>query len=181
MNEIATPSVTKPALQFGILFGVLMVLEFAIGYSMNIDPVSNPAYGTIINVLNYFIFPVLFIAMACNGFKKSNNGFIGFGQCLKIGVLLCVLAGLIYTIFFSIFTMIFPEFIPEMVEKIRTVTLEQKPDISEDELNMTTSMMEKFMKPALLIPVTLAMFAFIGLIYSLIIGAIVKKDKPVSF
>jgi len=180
MNEIATPSVTKPALQFGILFGVLMILEFVVGYTMNIDPVSTPAYGTIINVLNYLVFPVLFIVMACNAYKKANNGFIRFGQCLKIGVLLCVLAGLIYAIFFSIFTMIFPDFIPEMIEKVRSVTIQQKPDITEDQLEMSVSMMEKFMQPALMIPTTLAMFAFIGLIYSLIIGAIVKKDQPAS-
>jgi hypothetical protein len=181
MNEIATPSVTKPAIQLGILFGVLMVLEFAIGYTMNIDPISSPAYGIILNVLNYFIFPIVFILMGCNSFKKSNSGFISFGQCIKIGVLLCLIAGLIYAIFFAVFTMIFPEFVPELIEKMRTVTLQQKPDISEKELEMTISMTEKFMQPALLIPVTLAMFAFIGLIYSLIIGAIVKKDRPVSF
>jgi len=37
-------------------------------------------------------------------------------------------------------------------------------------------MSKKFMNPVFSIPLTILMFAFIGLIYSLIIGAIVKKD-----
>ena len=181
MNEITTASPTKPALQFGILFGVIMVLEFIIGYVMNIDPATNKSYGIILNVLNYFILPILFISLACTAFKKMNGGFATFGQCLKVGVIICVIAALIYTLFFTIFTMIFPEFVPEMMEKIKSVTIEQKPDITQEELDMSLSIMEKFMNPLILIPATTAMFAFMGLIYSLIIGAIVKRDRPVSF
>jgi hypothetical protein len=95
MNEIATPSANKPAIQFGILFGVLMVLEFVIGYTMDIDPATNPTFGWTINILNYFVFPLIFIWMGCNAFKKSNNGFATFGQCIKIGVVICVIAALI--------------------------------------------------------------------------------------
>jgi hypothetical protein len=46
---------------------------------------------------------------------------------------------------------------------------------------MAMSMTKKFMSPALMVPVTIAMYSFIGLIYSLIIGAFVKNDNPQSF
>jgi hypothetical protein len=41
-------------------------------------------------------------------------------------------------------------------------------------------MMKKFMNP-LIVPVTIAMYSFIGLLYSLIVGAIVKNANPQSF
>jgi len=37
------------------------------------------------------------------------------------------------------------------------------------------------MSPIFAIPITIVMYAFIGLIYSLIVGAIVKKDPNQSF
>jgi hypothetical protein len=181
MNDISTPSTTKPALQFGLLFGILMVLEFVIGYAMNIDPATNPAYGWIINILNYFIFPLVFILMGCNTFKNSNGGFVTFGQCLKIGVIICVIAALVYSIFFAIFTMIFPEFIPELMEKMKSAMITQNPDMTEDQMDTMLGYTEKFMNPVIMIPFSILMYAFIGLIWSLIVGAIVKKERPVSF
>ena len=90
-------STSKFALQYGVLFGVIMILEFVIGYILNIDPNTNPSFGVIISVLNYLILPAILIYIACNTYKiKFNNGFISFGQCLKIGVTICIIAGLLY-------------------------------------------------------------------------------------
>lgn len=178
MDEINAKSPAKSGLQLGILFGVIMVLEFVLSYVLNIDPISNPAFGTTLNILNYLVLPVLFILMACNNFKKSNSGFISFGECLKTGVTLCVIAGLIYGLFSVLFNLIFPEFIDEIMSKMRTVMIEKSPDMTSEQLETALSMTKKFMSPAFALPITLVMFAFIGLIYSLIIGAIVKKDRP---
>lgn len=180
MKDISSQPVSRPAIQFGILFGVIMVLEFVVAYSMDIDPTTNPAFGWIINILNYAVLPVIFIAMGCNAYKKANDGFISFGQCLKIGVITCLIAAVIYGIFFVIFTLIFPEFIPEMMEKMKSAMIAQNPDMTDDQMEMALSMTEKFMKPAIMIPVTLLMYTFIGFIWALIIGAVVKKDRPVS-
>jgi hypothetical protein len=37
------------------------------------------------------------------------------------------------------------------------------------------------MNPAVAIPFTIAMYAFLGLIYSLIVGAVMKKENPQSY
>lgn len=180
MSEITTPSTTKSAIQLGTLFGLLMILEFVIAYVMDIDPISNPTAGIVMNLLNYLIFPVLFITMACNAYKTSNGGFISFGKCLKIGVTLCVIAGLVYAIFSSVFMMIFPEFVDELLRKTNDV-MSQQPGMTPEALEMTMSWTKKMLNPTIAIPTTIAMFAFFGLIFSLIIGAIVKKDNPHSF
>jgi hypothetical protein len=179
MDQKVSPS--KSALQYGALFGVLMVLEFVIVYVMDIDPILNPTTGIVINTLNYLIFPVSIITFGSVNFKKNlNNGFDSFGECLKIGVTICLIAGLIYGVFSAVFNMIFPEFVEEIMKKTRQVMLQQNPNMTSEQAEMAISMTKKFMNPAIVIPATVAMFSFIGLIYSLIIGAFVKNENPHS-
>lgn len=180
MTKTTTKSPAKSAIQYGVLFGVLMVLEFMVSYTMDIDPISNPTVGTVFNTFNYLIFPVAFIAIGCSNYKKSNFGFVTLSECLKIGVTICVIAAVIYAIFSVIFNLIFPEFINETIDKIRAVTLQNTPEITEEQLEMSMSWVRKFMNPAIALPFTVLMYAFLGLIYSLIVGVIIKKDKPVS-
>lgn len=175
-------SVAKSGIIYGVLFGAIMILEFVIGYVMNIDPATYPTYGTIINVLNYLILPLLFIYIGCNEYKmKINSGFISFGNCLKIGVTICIIAGIVYGIFFVIFNLISPEYLNQMYEKIGKMMVEKNPEMTQEQIEVSISMMKKFSKPAIAVPATIAMYAFIGLIHSLIIGAIVKKDANQSF
>jgi hypothetical protein len=180
MKNTASPA--KSSLIFGLLFGVIMILEFVIGYVMNIDPQTNRGYGITINVLNFLILPLAFIFLGCNNFKtKLNSGFVSFGQCLKIGVTVCIIAALISAVFTSAFAMIFPEYFEQMFDKMRIIMAEKSPQLTSAQIDMAISFSKKFMNPAIAIPVSVVMYAFIGLIYSLIIGAIVKKDPNQSF
>ena len=180
MEENTTNTPTTSAVQLGVLFGIIMVLEFVVLYIMDIDPISNPMIGTIMNTCNYFVFPVGLIYMVCNAYKKSNFGFISFGECLKKGVTVCLIGGLIYALFSVVFNYFFPEFVEEILRKTKAVMIQKSPDMTSEQLEMAMTWTKKFMSPMLIVPVTLLMFSFIGLIYSLIIGAIVKKDKPQS-
>ena len=180
MEQISSPA--KSALQYGILFGVFMILEFVILYVVDIDPITNPGFGIVINLLNYLVFPVTFITIGCHNYKKNlNAGFVSFGECLKIGVTTCLIAGVIYALFSVVFNLIFPEYLVEVLKKTRQVMLQQNPTMTSEQVEMAISMTKKFMNPVLVVPVTVVMFSFIGLIYSLIIGAFVKNEKPQSF
>ncbi|WP_395064599.1 DUF4199 domain-containing protein [Flavobacterium sp.] len=177
-----TTSPAKSGLLYGLLFGVIMILEFVIGYVMNIDPQTNQGYGITINVLNFFVLPSTFIYLGCNNYKmKLNSGFISFGECLRIGVTICIIAGLISALFSSVFGMIFPEYFEEMYRKVSKMMMEKNPQMTSEQLDMAVSMMKKFSNPVIAIPASIAIYAFIGLIYSLIIGAILKKDANQSY
>lgn len=176
-----TVSPTKSGLQYGVLFGIIMIFEFVVSYVLDIDPIENRSIGIVMNVFNYLIFPILFIYLGCTNYKnKMNSGFITFGECLKIGVSICALAGLLYGLFSSAFGLIFPEFIDDILRKSRSAMLSEDPNMSSEQVEMGLSMIKKFMNPAIAIPFTIAMYAFLGLIYSLIIGAITKKENPQS-
>lgn len=176
-----TISPAKSALQYGVIFGVIMMLELVISFSFNITP-ENKAYGVTINTLNFFILPIAFIFIGCNNYKnKLNSGFISFSESLKIGVTICVIAALCYAIFSIIFNMIFPEFAEEILNHVKEEIIRQGEGKPKEQTQMALSMTETMMKPYIVLPLTIAMYAFFGLIYSLIIGAIVKKDRPTSF
>ena len=180
MEKTISPS--KSATPFGVLFGIIMILQFVIAYVLEINPASNKVYGITINLLNYLILPIALILIGCNNYKnKLNSGFISFGEALKVGVTICVIAGLLYAVFSGIFNLIFPEFAEKMLNSARETMLQQNPDMPKEQMEMGLSIAKKFMNPAIAIPITIVMFAFIGLIYSLIIGAIVKKERPIGY
>ncbi|NMH28078.1 DUF4199 domain-containing protein [Flavobacterium silvaticum] len=181
MSEVKTPAIKTPAsiaAVYGLFFGLIMILEFMLSYTLNIDPLENPAVGWVMNLLNYLFLPFVFIMLACNAYKKYNNGFISFGQCIKAGVTTAFLAALAYGVFYFVFTLIFPEFIDEAMDKVARVTMRNSPDLTQEQLDMSLSWVRKFMEPMLTIPFTLVMYTIIGLIHSFIVGAIVKKDQP---
>lgn len=172
-------SPAKSGILYGVLFGVIMVLEFVIMYIIGMKSLVDTSFGVIVNIANYLILPILFIYIGCNNYKKNiNNGFIRFGECLKIGVSIAFIAAIIYASFSVVFNLIFPEFIDKMISISKTSMLKENPEITSEQLEMGLSMMKKFSNPMIVFPVTLAMYSFIGLIYSLIVGAIVKNDKP---
>ena len=181
MNDITKPSPAKAGLFLGLIFGLIMIIETVIGYVMNIDPVAYPTYGLVLNMLNYLILPILFIYIGCTNFKKMNGGFASFGECLKVGVTICAIAGLVAALFMVIFNAIFPEYAEELIRKTRDVMLNDESNMTEEQVDMAINVTRKFMSPFIVVPSTIAIYAFIGLLYSLLIGAIVKKDRNQSF
>lgn len=179
MEKSISPA--KSGLLFGVLFGILMVLEFVIMYIIGMKSLVNTSAGMIVNIGNYLIFPIIFIYLGITNYKKNiNNGYVSYGECLKTGVSITFVAAFVYATFNVIFNFIFPEFIDEMISISKDGMLKKTPNITSEQLEAGISMIKKFMNPLIVFPVTLAMYSFFGLIYSLIIGAIVKNENPQS-
>jgi hypothetical protein len=151
-------------------------------YLVGMKSLINTSVGTIANIANYMILPILFIYIGCTNYKKNiNNGFISLNESLKTGISITFVAALVYAVFNVVFNFIFPEFIDEMIAITKEGMLAENPTMTSEQMEMGLSMVKKFMNPFIVLPVTLAMYSFFGLIYSLIIGAIIKNEKPQSF
>jgi hypothetical protein len=175
-------SPAKSGIIYGVLFGVIMVLEFTVMYVIGMKSLVDTLFGTIVNIANYLILPILFIFIGCTNYKtKLNNGFVTFIECLKIGVSITFIAAAIYATFSVLFNFIFPEFMDEMVAITRETMLKSNPNLTSEQMESGLAMMKKFSNPFIVFPATLAMYSFMGLFYSLIIGMIVKNEKPQSF
>ncbi len=176
MENNVTPS--KSYLQFGIFFGLAMVLSFVLIYIMDISPVDNPMIGVLSSILNYLVFPVAFIYFGCTVFKKENNGFISLPENLKVGVSIAFVGAIIFSLFSVIFNVIFPEYMDIVLGQSKQIMLKQNPNLTSEQLETAISITKKFSSPLFYVPLTLLMFSFLGVIYSLIIGLILKKDRP---
>lgn len=175
-------SPAKSAIRLGNLFGVFMILEFVVVYAIDTDPLTNPSIGYTINTLNYLLLPICLIIIGVNSYKnKWNSGFVSFGECLKIGVVICLIASLLYVLFTVVFNFIFPEYIEEIIAKTRVVVASQNPDKTNEQIDLIMKKWEKSMEPIIAIPSTIAKYSFIGLFYSLLIGLLFKNDKPESY
>ena len=173
-----TISPAKSGLLYGVFFGVIMILEFVIMYIVGMKSLVDTSAGVITNILNYLILPLALIYMGCNNYKKNiNGGYISLNECLKTGVSIAFVAAFIYATFSVIFNIIFPEFTDEMIALTKGTMITKNPNMTSAELEMGLSMVRKFMNPLIVFPVTLAMYSFFGLIYSLLVGAVIKKDK----
>ncbi len=172
-------STKKPGLEYGCYFGLAVIVSFVIIYALNIDPISNPLAGTLSSLFSYLVFPVTFITLAINTFKKNNNGFVSLGEAIKTGITVAFIGAVIFGVFSVIFNMLFPEYMDEILNQTRRLMMKQNPNMTSAQLEAAISMTKKFSSPVFSVPLSIVMFSFIGLIYSLIIGAIVKKDKPV--
>lgn len=182
MKQTITPvNPVKPGkvgLTYGAVFGVLLIVEYVVTYALDINPQEGGTIPTLNALLNYLILPFLFTFLACNQYKKLTGGYISFGQALKTGVIVCIIAALVLGIFNIIFNLIFPEVQAEMLVKAKEAMLKQNPNMTSEEMAIGVQMAEFFMKPYVLLPMSILMYAFIGLINSLIVGAIVKKENP---
>lgn len=174
-------SPAKSGVLYGVLFGIIMVLEFIIMYVIGMRSLVNTSAGIIVNIANYLVLPILFIYIGCTNYKKNiNNGFISLVESLKTGISITFIAALIYAVFSVIFNFIFPDFLDEMLAITKDTILAKNPNITAEQLETGIEMTKKFMSPYIVIPSTLAMYSFFGLIYSLIVGAIVKNENPQS-
>ena len=66
MTETVSPG--KSAVNFGVTFGIIMILQFVIMYVLDINPQESPTIGALINVLNYLILPFALIYLAANNY-----------------------------------------------------------------------------------------------------------------
>lgn len=180
----------KSAVFFGGIFGIVMILEFLILNRLDVDGVNNPTLGVTVTLLNYLIFPVVFVLLAILNYKnKYNEGYVSFSEILRIGAATAIVAALIFSLFSLGYNYIFPEFIDQTIEKMRSVALQQREKMltegaTEADVKSIESIEQylegtrKSMQSFFSVPMTIVIYAVIGLISSIVIGAFVKKDRP---
>ena len=92
-------------------------------------------------------------------------------------MLIGVVSAIVYVIYGLIFNYIIdPEFMGLMKEAVRDKMLEN-PNMTEEMVDQSMSIAEKFMDTLIGSAFWIAMSAFFGLIYSLIGGLIMKKEE----
>lgn len=160
---------------YGLYLGIAGVIVNLINYAlgMHLDPHWSISVITI----------VIFIALIVYGikvYKAANGGFLSWGQGVKIGVGIALIAAIIGTIYNLIFmNFIEPDFMAQAVEVQNQKLLDQ--GLSEEEIEAANAMTQKFQTPALVAAFGIIGSLIGGFVVAAIASAIMKKTEEETY
>ncbi len=163
----------KFILNYGLILGVVSILISVVMYVTN----SLVEQNWIASILGIVVM-IVAITYGINEYKKSNGGFLTLGEAIKIGVGVALIAGIIGAIYQFIFmTYIEPDFLEKMMQVQFDNMIEQNPDMSEEQIEMSMEMGRKFSSPWITTAFQIVGNLFFGLIISVIAGLALKKEN----
>ena len=110
---------------------------------------------------------------------QDKGGYITLGEGFIQGLQIALIAGVISAIFMIIYTQVIdPDFTTKISESAEAQWEEM--GMSEEQIENARKMSGWFTNPLALAAYSLFMAAFSGLIKSLIAGAILKRDRPMT-
>ena len=159
---------------YGLLLGGISIVFNLMLFFLKMHYEQSTAVGIVSVVIMIGVLLFAFIQ-----YKKSNEGSISLSEAIKIGLGISLISAILGIIYAFILT----EFLdPGMMEKVLDLQREKirasNPEMSQEVLDSTRSISEKFSSPLIRSAFQLIFALFIGFIISLIGGLIVKKSRP---
>ncbi|QEC53401.1 uncharacterized protein DUF4199 [Anseongella ginsenosidimutans] len=163
------PNVTpvKIALKWGLIAGAVMILLSLISYYAGM--MQNAA----IQWLSYILLALGIFFGVRHHRDKELGGYISFGRGLGTGVLISLFAGILLSAFILLFYGVIDPGALEELKRLQEEGMYEK-GMSDEQIDMSL----KFVNPGFMAMVTLPMMTFFGFIISLVIAAILKRNKP---
>jgi hypothetical protein len=178
-NHDAPDPSTVPLIPSGLRYGLIGGLVLIV-YSMVMNLIGMGA-GTgndMINSLSAFVLVGGIVYYALTKHRDNDlGGYITYGRSIGLGVLTCLVMGVLAGIFAYIYmSFIDPGILEQIAEKARDQYEEMGMD--EDQIDAAMSYVETFSSPGMIAVMSVISYGIMGLIASLIVGAIVKKNPP---
>lgn len=164
-------SAFMPALNFGLILGVLLIVYSLVLYIVELN--ENVWAASFSYVLTA---AVLYFAII-NFRDKQQNGFIAYGKGVSLGTL----TGLFASVLLAIFTYIYVAYIDTgildtMMIKAEESILESNPNIGDAELEQAMSIAEIFNTPIMMAVLSALWYTFISFVFSLLISIFAKRE-----
>lgn len=166
MNNKA--SIFKYALNYGSLIGLGMITVSFVFYLLDM---SDSMVG---NLLSYIIMIILLV-LGCRNYRdQESGGYISYGKSFSLGILMVIVAAVILSIFtYVLLTYIDPNLLQTSIEKAEQMLIEK--GISEEYIEKQMYYTRKYSTPILATLWSFLGILFIGLIFTLITSAFIKK------
>ncbi|WP_031528631.1 DUF4199 domain-containing protein [Dyadobacter crusticola] len=164
-------STARVALKYGVLASVVIMI-----YTTIIN-VAGLGQNKLLSSLS-FVFMIVAIVLAMKNFREQNKGFISYGEGLGVGSLVSAVMGLLS----SAFTMFYIQFIDntlltQSMDQVRE-DMERK-GMDDAQIDQAMELSQKFMSPGIVFVMGVLGYVVTGFIISLIVAAIIRRDKPV--
>ncbi|MCK7589962.1 DUF4199 domain-containing protein [Subsaxibacter sp. CAU 1640] len=171
--EEQKPKASKFIINYGVILGIVSILISVVMYVTNLYIEKSWIAGTL-----SFIAMVAILIYGINEFKKNNAGFLSLGQAIKLGIGMALVAGIIGVVYNLIFVnFIEPDFMEQMMQMQFDKMVEDNPNMTQEQLEMSMEMGRKFSSPWITSAISIVGSLFLGLIISLIGGLIMKKEN----
>ncbi|WP_139956120.1 DUF4199 domain-containing protein [Flavicella sediminum] len=158
-------------LNYGAILGATSILISLTQYVLGQHLSPNMIYG-----LLSIVIMILITFLAIRNFKATNDGFLSFGEAVKIGVGVAVISAVIAIIYNQLFmTFIEPDFMDQLIAKQEEDLFNK--GLNEEQIEATMNMTNKMKGPFISSAIGIVASAFIGFIISAITGAIMKQSK----
>ena len=162
-------------INYGLYFGAASVLLSLVLYALG----KHLEQGFGIMAIGFAIM-IAFVVLGIKKFKSINNGYVSWGQAVKIGVGLVVVGSIITVIYQQVFmNFIEPDFLDQVAQRTEQTLLDA--GLNDEQIESQIEMQKKFQSPAISIPLGIVMSAFFGFIVSAIAGAIMKKTEEEQY
>lgn len=165
------PSTARIALKWGIITSVLMMIYTVIMFVTILW--QNPIFALV-----PFFFLLMGIILALRDFKSLNNSFLSFGEGLGVGTLVSAIIGLITSNFSYFYARFIDTTINQQTIDFERKKLETQGTLSQEKINAIMETYAPFFTPGARAIINLFLLILIGFIFSLIVSAVLKKDKP---
>lgn len=162
-------------LNYGLILGVISILPGLIKYAMGGNYLENDWVSSVLSL----VLTVAFIVLGIKKFKSENEGFLSWGQGVKIGlgiVLISMIISIVYLLLFTNF--IEPDFKNQVIES--SIVKWEDAGMSSDQIEMSTKMTNDYFELSLYGSIVV-MTLFLGFVISAIVSAIMKKSEEDTY
>ncbi|TCI94958.1 DUF4199 domain-containing protein [Tenacibaculum sp. M341] len=176
-NQVNQANSKNTILNYGGIYGLIIVFVSLVAYAMgkHLDPSV-----AMISLLITAIAIIGSIVLGIRKFKIQNNGFLTFGQAIKIGVGIAILGTLIVIIYQQIFTnVIEPDFMQQALDRTEESLIDA--GLSDEQIETQLAIQEKMSGPLISSAMGILFWAFIGFVISAIAGAVMQKKEEDTF
>ncbi|MDP5120405.1 MAG: DUF4199 domain-containing protein [Spirosomaceae bacterium] len=166
------PSTARIALKWGIISAIISIVFTIVLYTFDLWKMVwiAAAFGVAVTVV--------ILVLAAKEFKSLNNGFMTFGEGLGMSMLIIVVSGLISNAFNQLYVNVIDTSIKGKITDMQE-EMYVKQGLSEEQISMAMEQLERFNNPSMQFLFSMLGTLFFGFLLSLIISAIMKKDRPV--
>lgn len=165
----------KPYLKYALITICVLIIWTMIQYLTGLD---RSDAGKYVNWISYPIM-ILFIVLTLKEVKTINGGYMTLGEGFKNGFMMMVVVALIM----SAFTFIYFSYInPDLIEYVSEKAYSDMEDrgLSDEEIEQAMGVAKIFMGKGAMTAMAFLGNIVLGAIFSVIVAAIMKKERPAA-
>ncbi|UTA70095.1 MULTISPECIES: DUF4199 domain-containing protein [Emticicia] len=164
------PSTARVALKWGIIIAVITGIYSVVSYTTGL---FKSGFSSAVN----YLFLLFGIILAIREFRALNENFISFGESLGVGTLVSAVTGVISSVFAYVYIFFIDTTLMGQMQDLQRDNWEAQ-GLTEEQINQAIEISAPFTTPGFMFLIGLLVYMLIGFVCSLIISAIMKRDKP---